>query len=436
MNIQRMNPGYTALFSLCLIGSFLLVTPAASSADTFKLKPGARGATCLKCHENFKEILKRGHVHPLLKKGECTGCHVSHTSSHKGLLITDTNKLCYNCHQDVLPEERLSAHDTVVEGNCTTCHASHGSDNRFILRKSGSELCFDCHKDMNDQLSKVRFRHRSLDRKKKCLNCHDPHASAKSSFLLVRDAPSLCAKCHQLEKLTFKRTHMDYPVADKNCISCHDPHGSNNRGIVFDVAHAAVTERKCTECHQRAPSLKTKLKASELCRKCHQRTVDLALDKNRVHYPLLDDVGCLNCHGPHATKEQKLLKGPVGGVCGRCHADTVRLQEWSMKSKNNEGLCEPVKTGNCITCHSPHASDNVLLFTQESVDEEICGRCHKWESHSTHPIGEKVVDQRNKNLTVDCLSCHKACGTGNNKAMLTFGTTYELCIQCHVERRK
>ena len=435
MNISRMS-GYTALFSLCLIGLFVLAAAPAYPAVDFKLKPGARGAICLKCHENFKEILKRSYLHPLVKKEDCTGCHVPHTSSHKGLLIADTTKLCYNCHQDVLPEKRRSAHEAVVEGQCTTCHASHGSDNRYILKKAGSELCFDCHKDMSAELSKVRFRHRSLDKGKGCLNCHNPHASATSSFLLQREPPSLCSKCHQLEKLTFKRTHMDYPVADKNCSSCHNPHGSNSRGMIFDVAHPAVTERKCTECHENPPSLRTKQKATELCHRCHSRTVDSALDKNRVHWPLLDDVGCLNCHGPHATKEKKLLEGPVVEVCGRCHGDTVQLQEWSIKNKDNEKLCEPVKTGNCVVCHSPHAADKVLLFTQESIDSGLCGRCHEWETHSTHPIGDKVVDQRDRNLTLNCLSCHKACGTANHKSMLTFSTTYELCIQCHVERRR
>jgi predicted CXXCH cytochrome family protein len=435
MSIQRMS-GYTALFALCLLGLFILASSPAYSAGAFKLKPGARGATCLKCHENLKKILKSGYVHPLVKKGDCTGCHVPHTSSHKGLLIAATTKLCYNCHQDVLPEKRRSAHDAVVEGKCTICHASHGSGNRYILKKAGSELCFDCHQAVSAELSKVRFKHRSLDKGKGCLNCHNPHASARSSFLLQREPPSLCTKCHQVKKLTFKRTHMDYPVADKNCISCHNPHGSNTRGIVFDVAHAAVTERKCTECHERAPSLRTKQKATELCRKCHRRTVDLALDKNRVHWPLLDDVGCLNCHGPHATKERNLLKDSVVNVCGTCHEDTVRLQKWSINNKKNETICEPVKKGNCIACHSPHAGDKALLFTQESINNGLCGRCHKWESHSTHPIGDKIVDQRDRNLTLDCLSCHKACGTSNNESMLTFGTTYELCIQCHVERRR
>jgi predicted CXXCH cytochrome family protein len=435
MNIQRMT-GNTALFLFCLLGLFILVAPPAHAADTFKLKPGARGATCLKCHENFKEILKRRYVHPLLKKGECTGCHVPHASSHKSLLIADKTKLCYNCHQDVLPENRRSAHEAVVEGKCTACHASHGSDNKYILIKSGSELCLDCHKDMSAELSKVRFRHRSLDKGKGCLNCHNPHASAKANFLLEKEPPSLCTKCHQIDKLTFKRTHMNYPVAAKNCISCHSPHGSNSRGIIFDVAHRAVVERKCTECHEGPPSLKTKLKGTELCRKCHSRTVDAALGKNRVHWPLLDDVGCLNCHGPHATKEQKLLQGSVLNVCGKCHGDTVALQEWSIDNPKNEKLCEPVKKGECTSCHSPHGSDNILLFPEQHISVELCGRCHEWETHSTHPIGEKTIDPRDRNLSVECLSCHKACGTANNPAMLPFSSTYELCIQCHPERRR
>jgi predicted CXXCH cytochrome family protein len=159
-------------------------------------------------------------------------------------------------------------------------------------------------------------------------------------------------------------------------------------------------------------------------------------NKNRVHWPLVDNVGCLNCHSPHATKQQKLLQGPIVNVCGRCHSDTVELQEWSINNPKNDRLCEPVKTGNCITCHSPHASDNVLLITQKSISVDLCGRCHEWLTHSTHPIGEKVIDQRDKNLTVECLSCHRACGTGNKPNMLPFNTTYELCIQCHIERRR
>jgi len=435
MKIKGISLGYVTLFSLCIM-SFLNYGAPVHSANEFKLKLGAKGQICLKCHEKFNETLKSRFVHPLLKKGECTGCHVPHTSSHKSLLNADRAKLCYNCHKEVLPENARSSHEVVVEGNCKTCHDSHGSNNKFILLKSGNELCFDCHKDMGADLRNVRFKHKSLENGKGCLNCHDPHSSAKSNFLLESRAPSLCLKCHQTNKVSFAKKHMNYPVTNSDCTSCHNPHGSNNRGIIFDVAHAAVTEGKCAECHEKPASLKTKQKTTQLCRGCHQDMVEQTFSKNRVHWPVVDKVGCVNCHDPHATKEQKLLKGSIVTVCGQCHADTVQLQEWSIKNPENKRLCEPVKRGNCIACHSPHGADNVLLIREQSITNDLCGRCHEWETHSTHPIGAKIIDNRNKNLTVECLTCHTACGTGNNPAMLTFSTTHELCIQCHVERIK
>jgi predicted CXXCH cytochrome family protein len=143
MKIKGINLRYTILFSLCVIISLIIVAPV-HSKNEFKLKLGAKGQTCLKCHETFNKILKSRFVHPLLKKGECIGCHVPHASSHKSLLNADKAKLCYNCHKKVLPENARSSHEVVVEGKCETCHDSHGSNNRFILSKSGNELCLDC----------------------------------------------------------------------------------------------------------------------------------------------------------------------------------------------------------------------------------------------------------------------------------------------------
>ena len=235
------NFKYAILFTVCVVFFLVVVKPAYPEAK-FKLKPGAKGQICLKCHETFQKTLKSRYVHPLLKKGECTGCHVPHASSHKNLLTADTTKLCYGCHKEVLPEKARSAHQVVVEANCKKCHDSHGTNNKSILIKSGNNLCYDCHKDIGDRVKNARFKHKSLEKDKGCLNCHNPHASAKENSLLKKSAPTLCNKCHQTNKLTFKRQHMNYNVAKSNCNSCHDPHGSNTRGIVFDVAHAGVTK--------------------------------------------------------------------------------------------------------------------------------------------------------------------------------------------------
>ena len=52
------------------------------------------------------------------------------------------------------------------------------------------------------------------------------------------------------------------------------------------------------------------------------------------------------------------------------------------------------------------------------------------QRHSAHPIGAKAVDPRNKNLRVDCLSCHNGHGT-DFKWMLLAATNVELCTRCH-----
>ena len=354
--------------------------------ENFKLRPGAENKLCLKCHETFQKTLKSRAVHQPLKTGKCSDCHDPHTSVHKKLLASGTNTLCTGCHKEVLPDKPRSAHQIVVAGDCVKCHAAHASDNKFILKKPGNELCSDCHQDVGTKAKEARFKHSPLMKDKGCLNCHAPHASDRSDYLLKNVVPALCKQCHLAA-------------------------GSPN-------------------------ATRTKKQGTELCKECHRDTIKEISAKSRMHWPLSDKVGCLNCHSPHGSKQKKLLAGSVRDTCGKCHADTVELQQWSIKNPKNQGLCEPVRTGNCVTCHAPHAADNVLLIRQKDISTGLCGECHQWETHSTHPIGKKVVDPRDKNLTVECLSCHKACGTGNKPNMMPFETTYDLCIQCHPERRK
>jgi len=425
-----------------IIGAILAIIFAAPAYPQHKvtLQPGARGTQCLKCHEDVAKKTKQRSVHPLLRKGDCTACHDPHTSSHKNLLISDVSALCRSCHQQVVPDKARSVHQVVVEGNCQTCHNSHGSENSFLLNKSGNALCVECHKDVDMQTREIRFKHDPLLKGKGCLNCHDPHASMRSEYLLVKMVPALCTECHKTNQPSFKRKHLDYNVAETNCDSCHSAHGSNSRGILYDNVHPPVAENKCTACHLAAGTenaTRTKKQGTELCRQCHRDSVDAIFSKSRVHWPLTDKLGCLNCHNPHGSKQKNLLEKSTRETCGKCHEDTVRLQQWSIDNPKNNNLCEPVKTGSCTTCHAPHGADDILLMPRQSlIGNQICGKCHQWETHATHPIGEKVIDPRDKNLTVECLSCHKACGTGNKPNMMPFETTYDLCIQCHPERRK
>jgi predicted CXXCH cytochrome family protein len=419
--IWRFVPG------IPLVVLLLFLAPALGqgrSADTFKLKAGAKGELCLKCHVDFKDKLKKRFVHTPVADRECTGCHNPHTSEHGKLLGADPGKVCYTCHDALVPDNARSAHRVVVEGECGSCHDPHAADNRNNLLKAGNELCFGCHEQVREAVTGIRYPHDPVTGN--CLGCHDPHASAGGGFLLSSDPPRLCRECHQTSGKMFAALHANYPVADSDCTSCHNPHGSNRRAILYDGVHAPVAKRMCAQCHPAADApdaLKTRREGYELCRGCHSGMVNVTMGKNRVHGPLLSGEGCLSCHRPHASSGKALLSGPAGQVCGNCHADTVRRHERS------ETKHKPIQDGDCSACHDPHASDAGFLAKKASTFE-LCAGCHEWQKHSSHPIGEKAKDPRNPNATLDCRSCHRAHGS-EYEHMIPFATISDLCVQCH-----
>lgn len=421
-----MNLKYKALFLLTLTGFLCVgvISHAQDNALKFKLKPGANGKLCLGCHTAFKEKLAKPFIHTPLKQGDCTGCHSPHTSSHGKLLTADADRICDTCHKSMVPTGARSVHKVVAEGGCRKCHDPHAADNKFNLVKGGNDLCFECHKGMAETITKVKFKHNPVT--KGCLVCHDPHASGKAEFLLKNGVPALCVGCHKTDLPSFVKKHMGYPVANARCTGCHDPHGSDMPGILYTNVHKPVANKMCNQCHAEAASadpLKTKKGGYELCRGCHSDLVNTMFAKNRMHWPILGKEGCLSCHNPHASKQKGLLKADSLTVCGRCHQDTIRRQEKS------ETKHQPIKDGKCTACHDPHASDNLYLSKQANTID-LCGTCHDWQKHSTHPIGEKIHDPRNKNLTLQCLSCHRSHGT-EYKHFIPFSTTSELCVQCH-----
>jgi predicted CXXCH cytochrome family protein len=434
--------------ALGLILASWLLPPTAHGQNKFRLKPGATGQVCLDCHSDLAEKLKGKFVHTPVKTGNCVGCHSPHTSTHGKLLSASPGALCLTCHAKVIPEKAVSGHKVAVEGNCVKCHDPHGSGNKANLLRTGNDLCVSCHKAVGDAVAKASVKH--VPASSDCLGCHNPHASDKAPRLLKDAVPSLCLQCHKPDNPRFVRQHVEYPVARANCVSCHDPHGSNTAGILFDTVHPPVASKRCNQCHEPATAAQpfaTRRPGFELCRGCHSSMVNETFSKNRIHWPLVDQKGCLSCHQPHAARHKKLLNVSEANLCGQCHKDTidwqVKLAEKAAQEKAAASKVraekgafthEPVQSGSCLSCHQPHASDNLRLMRQPSIVEG-CGGCHDWLKHNSHPMGEKYVDMRNKNLSVDCLSCHQAHGTGN-RHMLNFPTATELCVQCHKQLKR
>lgn len=423
-----MNNRYRLVLLLFAVSS-LIAAATAYSQDKFKLKTGAKGKLCLTCHVNFEETMKRPFLHTPVKTGECTGCHNPHASTHGKMLAAEQSEVCSRCHANVVPEKAQSTHKVVSEGGCLKCHDPHGANSRFNLLKAGNDLCFDCHKEMGERIKKAKFKHAPVE--KGCLGCHSPHGSGKAGSLLKDAVPALCLSCHKANSPTFVKQHMNYPVANARCTTCHDPHGSDRGGILYDNVHRPVANKMCNQCHEEpsaAAPFATKKPGYELCRGCHNNTMNDIFGKNKMHWPVVSRKGCLSCHNPHASSQVKLLKSPMIPLCGTCHNDTIERQARAQTKH------PPIQEGNCTACHAPHSSDNSFLLNQASVID-LCGTCHDWQKHSTHPIGEKFVDPRNKNLTLTCLTCHRSHGTENKHFIFT-PVISDLCTQCHVQYKR
>jgi predicted CXXCH cytochrome family protein len=183
-------------------------------------------------------------------------------------------------------------------------------------------------------------------------------------------------------------------------------------------------------CHEPATSktpLQTRQQGATLCRTCHAPRMAQMIESNRVHQPVAEGA-CLACHGPHAAKERGLLKANMVVACGVCHFDTIRRHELSPTKH------APIRDGKCTSCHDPHSGSAPLLFVNAD-GIELCGKCHDWQKHATHPIGVDRKDPRNMNLTLDCRSCHRAHGTGA-KHLLPYAKVTDLCIKCHEKYRR
>ena len=411
-----------------LIMGFFLVS-GAEAQNTFKLKPGAKGKICLTCHADFQQKLQNRFIHTPVKKDDCTGCHAPHASSHNKMLSEAPEKICFQCHASLITQNAASSHQIAVKGNCVKCHDPHSSNNKFNLLKAGNELCFSCHKDMGDKIANVKFQHSPVQ--KDCTECHTPHTSANNPWLLKADEKTLCLKCHRADRPAFVALHSNYPVSRARCTTCHDPHGSSRGGILYTTVHPPVANKQCGLCHNAPNSpnpFATKKQGLDLCKGCHISTVNVIFSKNRLHWPVASKTGCISCHNPHASSVKGLLKGSALSVCGSCHGDIVERLEKSLTKH------KPVKDGNCTACHAPHSSDNVFILQKTSIID-LCGDCHDWQKHTTHPIGDKVRDPRNRNLSVQCLSCHRSHGT-ENKNMIYFSQINELCIQCHEKYKR
>ena len=154
------------------------------------------------------------------------------------------------------------------------------------------------------------------------------------------------------------------------------------------------------------------------CLDCHP-DLQKKISEEKAHIPVKDG-NCISCHNPHASNHKGLLKNTEETLCYTCH-----------KSDKSGGFSQtithdPVKDGKCLACHNPHSSTNDKLLIKKGG--EICFTCHLRDSlipgKESHPLVKKG----------ECITCH-APHSSTNEGLIKKGNA-DLCSSCHKVKEK
>jgi predicted CXXCH cytochrome family protein len=268
--------------------------------------------------------------------------------------------------------------------------------------------------------------------------------------------------CHDVEDTDLIETHLQADLATLECTNCHTTHGAGNEKLLAQHVHPPVLE-DCAICHEGSSSELMEDGESALCLICHQGIGELAAQAS-VPHGALEIARCVECHNPHASKQEHLVKAPGAGPCVDCHDDKAPSE-----GEFGHGAIELV---GCRACHEPHGSENPTLLRQ--TGNELCLGCHdargqgatdgvvrladrfdvteeeaasirrvlldssRERGHpiTNHPIVGRAEVHGRVQVTFDgelsCLTCHDP-HKGPSQRMFRWGasSTAEACLECH-----
>lgn len=281
------------------------------------------------------------------------------------------------------------------------------------LRKDA--VCTRCHDETEQApiLSLYQTKHgvRGDARTPSCQSCHgesDAHVKAPSGGSAGGKRPP--------PDVQFKKGGA-YPVShDKargqTCLSCHE--GGNRTH--WDGAQHDRNGVACNDCHQvHKPKDRMLAKATqpEACFTCHKKQ---RAETHRVSTHPIDagKVSCSDCHNPHGSTGEKLVKkNNVNETCFSCHAEKRGPFLWQHTSANDD----------CMNCHTPHGSTVGPLL--KARGPWLCQQCHA--EVSGHPgtvynalnlpgTGAAGTSPSVQMAYRGCVNCHNAVHGSNHPA--------------------
>jgi predicted CXXCH cytochrome family protein len=163
-----------------------------------------------------------------------------------------------------------------------------------------AEPCLDCH-DKTTIGTGDRSTHTPFA-DDDCTSCHADHGD-QETLVLARGGNALCTECHDPDDDTLSSAHRNIRGEKASCLSCHDPHRSAQEHLLREGRHRPLAFGRCDQCHRYDGRL-VKSSVKELCLSCHGGE---KFSRRIVHGPVRSGE-CLACHDPHASREPALLK--------------------------------------------------------------------------------------------------------------------------------
>jgi DmsE family decaheme c-type cytochrome len=263
---------------------------------------------------------------------------------------------------------------------------------------AGIEQCATCHEDTVKAFKETLHGKKGFEMKsdKACETCHGPgaaHIEGGGDKTKIKVISSLNAE----EK-------------SKICLGCHE---NGNRMYWIGGMHES-RGLACTDCHSvhNPKSEKAQLvkeKVTQLCFTCHKQKE--AQFYRASHHPVREGkMECTNCHNPHGTQTEKMVKADsTNELCYTCHAEKRGPFLWEHM---------PVRES-CTNCHEVHGSNHPSMLNVKQPF--LCQRCH---SDTRHPgtlyDQTAVASNSNRIINRSCTNCHASIHGSNHPSGRTF----------------
>ena len=234
-----------------------------------------------------------------------------------------------------------------------------------------AEPCGECH-DKKEIGAGARSVHPPFE-ENDCTACHADHGD-KERLVLTAPINEVCAGCHDSSDAVFLKAHHDVRGEKVPCTSCHDPHRSGEEHLLRPNRHRPLAFGRCDPCHRFDGKLHKPVR--ELCLGCHGGE---QFTRRVAHAPVKRGE-CLACHDPHASRQPSLLKARYAP--GR----------W-IERESDVALC--------LGCH-----DRTKFFAAGTENTQF--RSGERNLHTLHVAASGAAGNGQSQRGIACRNCHEA----------------------------